>query len=466
MFSPDINYAEIAWRQHRAEEILEEQARIVQAREFYEGQIDDNLLAELINNMIAEVDESNIPALLNIYKAVIDEIASRLTVIALTDAPSTRLRPNPEAKPVVWAEDWWSLTDMDELQTQLFTAALRDGQAFIILEPTERWGTVMQIPYLNLAYTDVEVEGDGQGCRAHYLSGNSYGPADYYTKRWIEEYKEGDEYKTRQRLTIYVPHKPASGQEGRIEKYILDNNELVPFSDEGDPSNPIPWQAPLPIIHFRSPFGIFGRTATGPQLLIDNAVAAFAGTTAMAASPPLMLVGAYPTDDGEAPAGDGSNVMTLGPNRYIYWPNEHPDDIEMKALELHRIRDAAHAIDKLIAWVALTTRTPSLIQKITTTPEAAETLKQRDTYPTSTAEQAQTAFGNSVSTMFNTIALLDPVFSTQHAQGDTSSQIHALWSSADIRGILIEAVNLNAPTDQQAPTPMPAAGGTPGTPYP
>lgn len=459
MFSADIDYLELAWRQHKAQEILAEQELIVQARSFYEGQLDEKLLAELVNNLIAEVDEDNIPSLFNMYAAVIDEIASRLNVIGLTDAPSTRLRPNPDAAPIEWAETWWSLTDMDELQIKLWTAALRDGEAFIILEPGERYGQLMTLPYLNMAYTDAEVGGDNQGCRAHYLTGNHSGPADYFTKRWIEEYKEGDEYKTRARLTIYIPDMPILGQEGRIEKYVLDNNELVPFKDEGDTANPMPWPGPLPIIHVRSPFGIFARNATGPQIIMDNAVAAFAGTTGMIASPPLLLVGAYPTDDGMPPESDNSNVMKLGPNRFIYWPHDTPDDVELKPLTFHNVRDSAHAIDKIISWTALTTRTPSLIQKITTTPEAAETLKQRDTYPTSTAEQVQTAFGNAVTKLLYTVSMLDAIYGTKHSDGDTGTMVHALWSSADIRGILVDIDRINNPTAPTMPTEI-AAGGT------
>ena len=75
----EINYIELAWRQHQTAEELEIQKRIVLARDLYEGTLEDDLVTELEGALLSQ-DASNIPSLFDLYATVVDENADRLKV--------------------------------------------------------------------------------------------------------------------------------------------------------------------------------------------------------------------------------------------------------------------------------------------------------------------------------------------------------------------------------------------------
>lgn len=430
---------------------------IAKARLFHAGTLHETIATKLADLLlIGEYEPEDFNSLYNMVDAVITEITNRLNVVGITNAPTTRQRPNANAQPILPLEAWWTITGLDALQHNLFTAAIRDGLAYLALDTGYPLSILLPTPYLHLEYVPSDYGGDDTGMVSHNRGGQNAAQPDWISHHYIEARAISDtETENIQRITIYIPHRPDWQQAGRIEYWENIDNEWKLAQTES--ANPRPWEGPSPVTCFRSPYGQFANNAIGPQILIDNAVAAFAATTVVAGAPPIVTIGMHATTDGQPLDEDtGENAMKLGPGSALAFPGVTPSEAEIKTLNWGNIRDAAHGIDKLISWLALAMKTPSLIQKISTTPEAAETLRQRDTYPTAVAERVQDALGNSFSSLLYAIPFTaqemqayDPAYTEL---GDALP--HVVWSSADVRGILYEVDQETAYPEPTEPTPI------------
>lgn len=420
-----MNLADLAYAQHKATEEKEIQARVVIARDMYEGDIDKELLSQLDEALPGSTKK--LTALFNAYATVIEEILNRLHIKQWVDAPE-------DGQPVEWANKVWQDINMDEIQYDLFEYTLVDGEAFVILAPEfdPMLSAPVLKPFVHRRWTSAEVGGDNEGCKAHYKNGRLAA----ISKRWIETYyTEKDEKKTRQRLTLYIA---ADGKEitvNRIEKYEIVSGSLVEFKDE-EGNSAFDWPYAFACIHFQNVGRrMQGQRAQGPQVLLDNAVADLLAAAGLQAAPMLIALGMYPTTDGKAPKDDGSNVWKTGPGRIIGHPEKGPNEAEVKHVPPGDLSQLLDAIDKVVVMLALTTGTTSLIANLIAGSQiSAEFLKQTDIRPTAATRQRQAAFGNAMSRMMKTYATLSKQLSLGNVGGDAEQPLHAEWLAADIRG--------------------------------
>lgn len=472
----EINYIELAWKQHQAAEELEIQERIVLARDLYEGTLEDALVTELAGALLSQ-DASNIQSLFDLYATVIDEIADRLNVIEIAaddqqaisgssvsaqngtsaaatppTAPGTNgaspaasgqqpAAPGQNAAAPAWALDLWNDNGLDEYQADVYLAALRDGESFILLspeiDPITKKAVIRAYPHER--YTSAEVEGTNEGIRFHYaddvLTLNR--EPDFASKRWVETFTtDSGESESRERMTLYIP--PKGDQPGRVEKYRRDGSNWVEHQDEGDAASPIPWPYPLPIIRFRNTQGrLQGKRAQGGQIVLNNLVTALISAAGSVAVPPMVVMGGYPTTDGQAPNTEGTNVWRLGPRRAIGFKDKAPNQASIEFMQPGDLKQIVVAINEIIKLMAISTGTPSLLsEKLGTQPIAAKLLQQMDLKPVAAARRVQNNFGNAWAKLFKTAAVLINELTPEAANPE--EKIKVIWMPADVQGYFFD----------------------------
>lgn len=476
----EINYIELAWKQHQAQEELDIQTKIVLARDLYEGTLEDALVTELAGALLSQ-DASNIQSLFDLYATVIDEIADRLNVIEIAadvdqamialpgaspspssvsdqngtsaaatppTAPGTNgaspaassqqpAAPGQNAAAPAWALNHWNENSLDEYQADIYTMALRDGEAFVLLSPEIHPITKQTVirDYLHERYTSAEVGGTNEGIRFHYaddvLTLNR--EPDFASKRWVETFTtDSGESESRQRMTLYIP--PKGDQPGRVEKYVRDGSNWVQHQDETDQGWPIDWPYPLSVIRFRNTQGrLQGKRAQGGQIVLNNLVTALISAAGSVAVPPMVVMGGYPTTDGQAPNTEGTNVWRLGPRRVIGWNNKQPNQASIEFMQPGDLTQIIKAINEIIKLTAIATGTPSLLsEKLGTQPIAAKLLQQMDLKPVAAARRVQNNFGNAWAKLFETAAVLIDALTPEAANPE--EKIKVIWAPADVQG--------------------------------
>lgn len=420
-----INYIQIAREQHEAEEELEVQRRIVLARDTYGGRLPPQLDTELAGALLSQTAE-DIQELFNIYAMVVDEVANRLNVIGLQSVAG--------GQPPAAAVEFWASNGLQEFQGDIHLAALRDGEAFLLLAPeTGDDGQVRIRAYPHGRYTSAEAGGDNEGIRFHYADDvmTLNRAPDFASKRWIETFvNEDEESDTRQRMTLYIPARGAEA--GRVEKYAMNEDaEWEEYRDEEDTAWPIPWPHPFPVIRFRNVSGrLQGARAQGGQIVIDNLMAALISAASSIAIPPLRVLGGMPTIDGQTPAADGANVWKLGPRQVVGFADKGPADASVDFMRPGDVGQVIAAINEVTKFIAMTTGTPSLMaSRLGSLPIAAKLLQQLDLQPVAATIKAQNAFGNAWRQVFSASSGIAAGLGA--AAGEPAAVI---WAPADVFG--------------------------------
>lgn len=483
-----INYIQLAWEQHQADEELERQARIVQARDLYEGTISNALIAELAIALLSG-DTTGITDLFNLYATVVDEIADRLLVLQLAGPPLVETSAAAQsaadqatatsaaaagdqaqtnepltsadgrAAAPAWAVKWWNDSGLDELQNDLYLLAVRDGVAYVVLSIEKDYQTGEDIvrPYVHERYTSADIGGTNEGVLFHYANDvlTIGKPPDFVSKRWVETFEDADGNRSdRQRLTLYIP--ATAEESGRIEKYARDGQEWVQIQDEADTTMPLPWPHPLIVIEFRNTGGkLQGKRATGGQIIMDNLITALISAAGSIALPPLVMTGAYPTVDGQKPKSDLSNVWRLGPRQMLGVEHKGPGQVSIEFMTPGDLSQIIRAINECIKLMAITTGTPSLLsEKLGTQPIAAKLLQQMDIKPVAAAKRVQNNFGNSWSKLFKVAGTLINELTNEKA--DPEQRVEVVWMPADLQGYFVDEGE-EMPVTDVTPDAAPAA---------
>jgi len=310
---PDqVDLAAIAYLQHQLDDEKEIQARVVKARELDEGYLDDDLATRLQTWLIGG-SEAELEAI-NLCLIALNTVAGRISVQGIT---------SPDEGLQEWLQAVWRKAKLHIMQRELHRRALRDGESFLLVDydperpsPLDRTAlTGAPKFYVQSRFTDTEVSwkelnGDGEGCKAHYLNDDINQDLLMVSKRWIETTYEDDEPVTAQRMTLYIAGQLETA--ARIEKFILnDAGEWDQHQDESDQGWPIWWtdngsqagaSLPIPVFHFK---GVrvdpLTRPIWGLQNAMDHAFSSFLGGNQMAGFQMLVALGFYPTTEEQSP---------------------------------------------------------------------------------------------------------------------------------------------------------------------
>jgi hypothetical protein len=272
-----------------------EHAKLKRRRDYYAGDhallLSDDQLAFLKGVIDPEEDGWPID---NKARAVVDKVRSRLSVVGFRDADGNRrtfeqaegepgdeqdaapLDPNA-TDPVSRAVTWWTDNDLDRFEGELYKAALRDGEAFILTDVSA--GGMIR-------YTLAEAWDGTSGVRMVYEDTQTRLKPVMAVKYWYTMDPMGADGANVARCTVYTAsaiYKYArlvsKAQQGLYAPRIPKGEKTTedgwtPITDEGDVTWPLPWldttgqPLGLAVTRFVSPRG----SLVDPIIGLNNAL--------------------------------------------------------------------------------------------------------------------------------------------------------------------------------------------------
>ena len=421
MFPPltIANPETIAYMNALTDDESDYQADILQARAYDAGQqfvaLTERLRTFLGGNAADEsADWKRLR--LNICRIVLTAVVDKLIISGFDSDEQARV--DGTIKPVAaWAWRVWQLNRMDAKQRRVHETALRDSEAFVIVD----WDSTKRRPRFtpHQRYVDGNIGGDADGCRAYYRNDDADQDLLFVTKRWTEVYYDLGRRMTRRRLTVYYPD--------RIEKYTGVQGAERPTVDADSEPWPIPWldrvgqPLGIPVAHFRSSAGMEAREAWPLQNAINKTFVDLMAESDMAAFRILLAFGWEPVDS------DG-NALTIEPGTWLGSPNKDARAQEISASDLSQF---LNVIDSLLFKVATVTDTP-IARFIATKAVAAEGTQKEQSAPLINKTRNRAGeLGNAWEDVLSIARRLENTFGAGGL--DEAPQLVALWSPFEAR---------------------------------
>ncbi len=417
MVRTDVKLSFLQWL---ASEDAERQDEIRQFREYYEGD-HDVMLSERQRRYLELGPEQEFCG--NYCPIPVDSLAEKLVVTGCK---------TPDDTQTTILNQWLTSNFIDGIQGIVHTAALRDGDAYVMIS----WDDTLQRPVL----TEEMACCDGEGVKVHYSEENRKQVA-FATKRWRTKQGEAAGYK--RRLNIYYPD--------RIEKYVsnqeVSEGEWLPYQEPGQPW-PLPWLrrdgTPLgvPIAHFRNKEQGYchGESEIATVIPLQNAfnkslidLLAAADTTAFRV---YWMV------------GDNPSNIKVSPGSWIY-TTRPPSGDNGAAIGHIPGEDLSPLIalkDSVAMEIARTTRTPLSYFQISGHVASSETLKEQEAPLVAKAKKRQVYFGNT----WESALRLARVLWNEFGPGPTLDElqpVEMIWASPEVRNV---KEDLEAATMKQA----------------
>lgn len=355
------NVVDLAFMEAQAEAELERQREIVRARLYHSGE-HPTFLTDRMRQFLA-VDDVETKFNMNLVRGVVESVTERIIVSAIN---------SPDKTLSDWAWGVWQENKMSARQFDVYEAAVRDGEAFILVDWDEknkrpRW-TIHQ------RYAGTDADGDGFGCVMVYEDNDPNQEPEYAVKFWTEAEKNArGELTYTRRATFYYPE--------RVERYIWAGG-WTPYKD-ADGVWPLAWTTangdPLGIaaIHFQnSGLRCEAWDAIPIQDGINKSLIDLLASADAAGFPMYKALGFVPTTDGKALASDGSNALAIEPGTLI-GTTKNKNEADIDVIQPGNLSPLLELTQQLVMWMAVTSNTP-LARFASTGQIAAEgTLKQQ-----------------------------------------------------------------------------------------
>ncbi len=448
------NLAELAFAHWQYEEELTRQKQIVTARKYHEGE-QPTFLTDRARTFLG-VEELEADFCMNVVRGVVEAVTERMMVAGFkcTDEASA-----------LWAWAMWQADRVDAKQNDVHEDAVRDGEEFVIVSWDDDEQRNRITPHNR--YTDPEVEGTGEGCKATYANDDPNQPMLFASKRWTEKHAG----ETRQRLTLYYPD--------RIEKYVhtgldwkpLDDATLIAegdivVSEEGDatlaPLWPKPWvdddghPLGIPVVHFRNPkMRPEAQDALPLQNAVNKALIDLLVAGDVTAFRVFVALGFLPTTDGEAPQADQSNWLDIEPGQTI-GTTRSAQEADFKAIDGAPLDPLLNLLEKLVLWMAIITRTPVSRYQFSGAVASADTLKQQIESLLAKVGLRFTLFGDAWEDVMTIARRLQNHFGggVDGELLDETAPFETLWQSSEkrdrlqeLQGFQIEKDSLDVPLE-------------------
>jgi hypothetical protein len=417
-----VNLEALARLEARYQQRRSEQRAIASARDYYHGQQPTHL-TERQRQFLGLRGKPTFCA--NYCRLVVDAVAERLTVIGFE-------APNAEVK--AWLGMLWNAARLDSTSQALHLAAIRDGEAYLLLD----FDPQADRPRFHLHLAD-----DGSGGIS--LGYDDAGQVAYAAKRW---WSEGPNGSSQRRLTLYYPD--------RIEKYLSHSSAPYwqPYQTPSDPF-PTPWvdsfgePLGLPIIPFINREGSSELTDVMPlqdalnKTLLD--LIAVADTNAF----PLLVAQGF-----EIPAD-----FLIGPGSLIQIPPSLDGHSDFRMLPGANLENFIALLQSLVVEVARVSSTPLSRLQASGQVAAEGTLKQQEAGLISKVERKQVVFGNAWEDAMRLALRLQQTFGAVPGP-DSNTPLSTLWSPAAPRSELahLQALLLKAQLGVPSATLLAEAG--------
>jgi hypothetical protein len=338
------------------------QQEITQARDYNEGRQFVALtkrLRQFLGGDTANDSEDWKRLRLNICHIILSAVVDRLIVAGFDTDEAPRETPAVDEngqpttkliKPVAaWAWNIWQRNRMDAKQRRVHESALRDSEAFVLVD----WDNASKRPRFtpHQRFVDVSTSAHanvGEGCRAFYRNDDSDQDLLFVTKRWTEVlHLPGGTRQTRQRLTAYLP--------GEIRKYAGFPGAWKPTQDNDAEPWPIPWldkqgqPMGIPVAHFISSAGMEAREAWPIQNAINKAFVDMMEESDRSAFRIMLAFGWKPVDS-------AGNPLEIAAGK---WMGSEKAGATAEAIPGGDLAQFMNLIDSLMLKAAIVTDTPT-----------------------------------------------------------------------------------------------------------
>jgi hypothetical protein len=428
----------LSWLDALSEQEEGIQREILILRDYYKGEHAVEL-TDRLQQFIGDEKRDSFPFRVNLVKNVISAVSERLRVKGFDCADDDQAN---------WADEIWKKNKMDALQEDIHDWTLRDGEAFVIVSFDEDEEIPELIPHYR--WTDTQVGGDGYGCRIFYPDDNPSRKPRYAVKQWYEMVGTGTNIRQRERRTIYFPN--------RIERYVRDTSiDWEPYTD--DEFGPIiDWtdSAGKPmgvaVIHFKNK-GTRSEIidAIPMQDATNKSVVDLLTTADMTAFRIYYALGFIPTDDGQEPAEDGSNWLTIEPGKLV-GTTKVRSEVEFGSIDPSDLEPILRMCHQFMLWTAMVSDTP--IARFITTGQIArkETLKEQEGPLLAKITSRQTNFGNSWEDVMELARKVHNKY--DNANLDEEVLFEALWDDAETRSQLQRVDLMRGKKELEVPLPQ------------
>lgn len=389
-------------------------AKYAMFRSYYEGEHETQLTARQRKylELRSEQDFS-----LNYCPIVVDALAEKLKITGF------ECDDQPE---LLW--EWWRKARMDGVQGVVHTAAVRDGDTYVLVEWSNEHGRPV--------WTQENAYDGSQGLHIVYSDERRNVPM-VAIKRWIVT--SGANVTTR-RTNLYWPD--------RIEKYADDggsNSYWRPFEEQGQPW-PIPWTrsggAPrgIPVFHFRNKDQgySYGESELEDVVPVQNGLnKSFIDLFAAADATGFRIMTMV--------GGDPTNI-TVAPGGWVYMTDPAG---KITAIDGADLTGLVSLKDSIAAEIGKITRTPLSYFQLTGQVTAADTLKQQEAGLLSKATDRAVTFGNSWEDALYMARKLHNDFGPGGL--DEEAEISAVWKDFETRNELDHLNGLKAKAELGVP---------------
>jgi hypothetical protein len=389
---------------------IDRQTSYLHYREYYDGE-HDTMLTERMRSFLQVKDSQEFNY--NLCPIVVDALAERLKVTGLDAGEQGEL---------FWG--WWDANRLDGIQGIVHTAAIRDGDTYVMVE----WDAVNARPRI---VHEMACAG-GDGIKVHY-SQEHRGEIEYASKRWVVE-RNGA--KSRRLNLYYADH---------IEKYVTSDYEsnYQPYLDGSPTGLILPGQLgkcgwywwtdsgaqggrPLgvPVVHFKNKDQGYdwGQSELHDVIPLQNAQnKALIDLIASSDTAGFRVYVAL---------GDKWAGMKIFPGA-IWMSERPPTEADLKAIEGEDPSNLIAVVDKFVTAIAQVSRTPISYFQVSKQRPAEGTLQQEESGLVAKTEKCQTDFGNSWENAFAIARRLANAFGGQKL--DEKQSIDCQWKEAQTR---------------------------------
>lgn len=415
---------------------LEEQKNIQLARKYHSGDQTVHLTSRAQEFLALN---SEVQFCLNICQTIVTAVLDELSVVGFdtTEAAS----PNGDKPQSQWASRLWQVNRMDAMQNDVHEAALRDREAFVIVD----WNRENKTPRFTFheRFVSTEAGGSGTGCWMVYENDDPNQPAIAAVKQWAETIELNGRLTTRTRRTVYYPD--------RIEKWYFDTTDWARYMEDGE-SWPIPWTVKkkpigIPVIHFKNE-GLMPEAwdALPLQDAINKIALDILAAADSAGFRIFVALGFVPTSDGQTPKADGSNALEIAPGQVI-GTTKSKTEASFDAIEAANVEPLMNTLKDLISIAAQITSTP--VSRFVMTRQVAgnETIKEQDKPLLKKAKKRRVLLGNSWEDALTIARTLANLYG--RAGLDDTVQISTLWEhSTSLDELKTKREALSLPLEQ------------------
>jgi hypothetical protein len=417
-----VNYLELTYLEALYLADLNEQREVILARRYHEGD-QDVYLTDRAKEFLGLHNSENgktadNPFKLNICRSVVIAVLDELEVIGFTTNESSATKPVAD-----WAWKLWQTARLDAVQKDLHEAALRDREAFLIVD----WDNTQKRPrftwHPRYTSTQADDDGDDMGCWAIYPDNDDTQPMTAAVHQWVEIRDVGGQPVSRQRRTIYYPD--------RIERYFYFGG-WQKFTENGQPW-PIPWKDAvgnplgIPMAHFKNS-GLRPEAwdAIPMQDAINKTLIDILATGDTTAFRIFAAFGWMPTSDGRPPASDGSNRLELVPGAVV---GSTSPTATLNAIEGADVTPMVNTLSQLILYTAMITDTPASRFQATGAVQSGETLKQTEKPLKKKAKTRRVRFGDAWEDAFGVARKLQNLYGSEKL--DENALLQTLWETSE-----------------------------------